>query len=57
MTVERNYHEDRERITIEEACDNQGNTVPKAQVELVQQSLVDDGKYWLDKGEFELSIK
>ncbi len=57
VTVERNYHEDRERITIEEACDNQGNTVPKAQVELVQQSLVDDGKYWLDKGEFELSIK
>lgn len=57
ITLSRNYYESREDLVIEEAMDDEGNTLPKREVELVLQSLVDDGKYWLDKGEFELSVK
>ena len=57
ITLTRNYHESREDIQIEEVMDEQGNTLPKSAVELVLQSITDDGKYWLDKGEFELSVK
>ncbi len=56
VTLARNYQEDREVITIEEITDSMGNDVPKNLVELVQQSLVDDGSFWLDKGEFDLSL-
>ncbi len=57
ITLSRNYYESREDLVIEEAMDEEGNTLPKREVELVLQSLVDDGQYWLDKGEFELSVK
>lgn len=57
ITFARSYQDDRETITIEEVSDIQGNTIPKSAVELIQQSIVDDGKHWLDKGEFELSLK
>ncbi|MBQ9356849.1 MAG: virulence factor SrfB [Prevotella sp.] len=57
ITMTRNYHESREDIEIEEVMDNQGNTLPKSAVDFVQQSITDDGRYWLDKGEFELSVK
>jgi hypothetical protein len=57
ITLSRNYHEDREALEIEEVMDEQGNTLPKSSVDLVLQSITDDGKYWLDKGEFELSVK
>lgn len=57
ITLSRNYYESREDLVIEEAMDDEGNTLPKREVELVLQSIVDDGKYWLDKGEFELSVK
>ena len=57
ITLSRNYHESREDLEIDEVMDEQGNTVPKSSVELVLQSITDDGKYWLDKGEFELSVK
>ena len=56
ITLSRNYYESRESLMIEEVIDEQGNSLPKREVELVLQSLVDDGKYWLDKGEFELSV-
>lgn len=56
VTFSRNYQENREAIQIEEITDSMGNNVPKSSVELVQQSLVDDGSFWLDKGEFELSL-
>lgn len=57
MVLTRNYIEDKESVVIEEISDNQGNTIPMRDVELIQQSIVNDGKYWLDKGEFELAIK
>ncbi len=57
ISLTRNYYESREDIEIDEVMDEQGNTMPKTSVELVQQSITDDGNYWLDKGEFELSVK
>lgn len=57
ITLSRNYYESREDITVEEVMDEQGNTLPKSAVDLVLQSITDDGKYWLDKGEFGLSVK
>ena len=56
IRITRNYHEEKEVIMIEEAMDKEYNNKTK-DVEIVAQSLVDDGKYWLDKGEFELTIK
>lgn len=57
VTLTRNYHESREDLEVEEVMDEQGNTLPKSSIDLVLQSITDDGKYWLDKGEFELSVK
>lgn len=48
----RDFSVNREELIIVDIYDNSGETVAKDQIELVQQSLVDDGKYWLDKGEF-----
>lgn len=56
LCLSRNFHEDREALTVDEVTDAMGNTMPAGAVEIVQQSLADDGKYWLDKGEFELSL-
>lgn len=57
VTLSRNYYENKETLVIEDVTDAEGNTISKNSVELVQQSLADDGNYWLDKGEFELTIK
>lgn len=56
IRITRNFHEDKEALMIEEVTDIEYRN-RKKDVELVAQSLVDDGKYWLDKGEFELTIK
>lgn len=50
------FNEDKEKIFIEQALDSEYRD-RQSELELVPQSLVDDGKYWLDKGEFELTIK
>lgn len=57
IMLSRSYFENKEVLFIEEVSDMQGNSLNRDSVELVQQSLVNDGKYWLDKGEFELAIK
>lgn len=57
VTLSRSYQEDREKVEIEEVTDLAGNSVPKSSVEIIQQSIVADGKHWLDKGEFDLSLK
>lgn len=57
ITFSRSYQDDKEIVTIEEATDSQGNTLPKSAIRIRQQSLVDDGKHWLDKGEFDLSLQ
>lgn len=56
VRLSRSFHEDKESIVIDEATDSEYRNC-KNDLELVQQSLVDDGKYWLDKGEFELTIR
>lgn len=56
VRLTRNFHEDKEELIIEEATDKEYRN-RKKDLELVAQSLVEDGKYWLDKGEFELTIK
>ncbi|MDE5969062.1 MAG: virulence factor SrfB, partial [Muribaculaceae bacterium] len=56
VTFTRSFRDDREKVEIDEATDAQGNTIPKSAIEIVAQSLVDDGKHWLDKGEFDLSL-
>jgi len=56
IRLSRSFHDNKEEIVIEEALDSEYRNCKK-DLELVQQSLVDDGKYWLDKGEFELTIK
>lgn len=56
IRISRDYHEDKEVLYIEEATDEEYRN-RMSDIELVPQSLVDDGKYWLDKGEFELTIK
>lgn len=57
VTVSRSYHDNREDIFLEDVSDAEGNSVARSQIEIREQSLVDDGGYWLDKGEFELTIK
>lgn len=52
----RSYNDDKELLVIEEAMDSEYRD-RKDELELIQQSLVDDCKHWLDKGEFELTIK
>lgn len=56
VRLSRSFHENKEKLIIEEATDSEYRN-RKNDLELVEQSLVDDGNYWLDKGEFELSIK
>ncbi|MCM1376894.1 MAG: virulence factor SrfB [Clostridium sp.] len=56
LTISRNYYEDRETLTLEDVTDMEGNPVARSRVKLVQMSLVDDGSYWLDRGEFELTV-
>jgi hypothetical protein len=56
IRLTRSFNEDKELLLIEEATDSEYRN-RKSDIELVQQSLADDGKHWLDKGEFELSIK
>ena len=56
VTLTRNYDENREVLIIEEVQNEMGEQMPIETVELVQQSLVDDKRYWLDKGAFTLTI-
>lgn len=56
VRVSRNFTDNKEELVLEEATDSEYRNVKK-DIELVQQSLVDDGKFWLDKGEFELTIR
>ncbi len=54
IMLQRNYMQDREGLEITSIMDYEGNDIPPQDVEIVLQSIADDGLYWLDKGEFEL---
>ncbi len=57
VMLQRNYVQDREKLEIVNIMDGDGNELRPNSVELVQQSIANDGMYWLDKGEFELKRK
>lgn len=57
LNISRDYHENREDVRLEDATDINGNNINRNNIEIRQQSVVDDGQYWLDKGEFTLTIK
>lgn len=57
INISRSYTDNREELYIEEIMDENGNNVSKDNIIFRQQSIVDDGKHWLDKGEFELYVK
>ena len=56
VTLSRDYLSDREAVTIDEVMNEQGESLSLDTVQIVQQSLVEDGKHWLDKGSFTLTI-
>ena len=55
ITVSRDFHEDKEKLNLEDISDDAGNTLSRRDVDFIQQSITDDGSYWLDKGSFKLS--
>ena len=57
IMLQRNYFEDRERITIEDVTDMEGDTIPVSEVDLHMQTLGSDGSFWMDKGSFTLKIQ
>lgn len=57
IMLQRNYHEDRESITLEDVTDMDGETVPSSQVELRLQTIATEDAFWMDKGAFTLKIQ
>lgn len=56
ISVARNYSQDREALKIVSAVDSMGKPFSLNKLRFCVQSLADEGTYWLDKGEFVLSI-
>ena len=56
VTVSRNYSLDKEELRIVSAVDSTGRPFSVQKLHFGVQSLATDGAYWLDKGEFVLSI-
>ncbi len=57
VTISRDFMTDPERLEIEDVSDAEGDQIPFDQIEFMQQSIINDGQHWLDKGEFELGIQ
>lgn len=57
VTISRDYMADPETLILDEVSDANGDSVPNSAVSFIPQSIINDGQHWLDKGEFELSIK
>jgi len=55
--LQRNYFEDRERITIEDVTDYEGEDVNPKDIELRLQTIAGDGEFWMDNGAFTLNIQ
>ena len=56
VSVVRNYSQDKEMLKIVSAVDSTGKPFSIQKLKFGVQSLAGDGAYWLDKGEFVLSI-
>lgn len=57
IMLQRNYHEDRELITVDEVTNMEGDTIPTSDVILQLQTIAMDGNFWMDKGAFTLKIQ
>ncbi len=57
VTLVRDFVDDPEKLAIDDISDANGDPLPLSAVDFVCQSIINDGQHWLDKGEFELSIK
>ena len=57
VMLQRNYAQNREKLEIITILDGEGNSLSLDSVNIVQQSIANDGMHWLDKGEFELKRK
>lgn len=55
VMLQRNYFEDREKITIEDATDMEGENISGVEIRL--QTLAHDGNFWMDEGGFTLKIQ
>ena len=56
VTISRDFSDDPERLVIEDIADQNGDQLPADAVDFISQSIINDGRHWLDKGEFELKI-
>jgi len=56
IAISREFEKDKEKIKIIEIVDNEGNEIPKFNFQLKLQTLNQSTGYWLDSGEFVLSI-
>ena len=56
VSIVRNYSQDKELLKIVSAVDSMGKPFSIQKLKFGVQSLAGDGAYWLDKGEFVLSI-
>lgn len=57
ISLQRNYHEDRELLVMDDVTDNEGNEVNMNTVDLRLQTIAKDGQFWMDKGAFTLKIQ
>jgi hypothetical protein len=55
-TLSRDFERDKEHLILEEIQDNEGNEISKSNIQLMVQSLNNEDGFWLDSGEFILSI-
>lgn len=57
LMLQRNYHEDRELVTLEDVTDMQGEAISLKDVEIRLQTLANEGTFWMDQGAFTLKIQ
>lgn len=58
IMLQRNYHDDRETLIIEEVTDMEGEPISDpSKVKLRLQTIAHDGEFWMDKGAFILKIQ
>lgn len=56
VTISRDFQSEPEKLILEDVSDANGDQVPLDSIDFMGQSILSDGKHWLDKGEFELSV-
>lgn len=57
IMLQRNYHDDRELLSLEDVTNMEGDTVSNKDVRLQLQTMTHDGLFWMDRGAFVLKIQ